>query len=187
VEERRGQDEIGAKSRVQLRRLAAERRDADRVLEQPARVGVVIERGRERAECAAGLGVREDAPDGRTQSGVAELGGEEVEEAVELVGIAAERRREGAGIRLRRRELVRGYGWNVFGVIVLTILLLIGFSIVLGLILVPVADWLRDFISNVVSGTLTAPFIALTWTLLYYRLRATKTAGAEQPAGPPAS
>ena len=37
----------------------------------------------------------------------------------------------------RSRDLVRGYGWNVFGVIVLTILLLIVFSIVLSLILSP--------------------------------------------------
>jgi hypothetical protein len=72
----------------------------------------------------------------------------------------------------RSRELVRGYGWGVFGVIVLTILLLIGFQIVLSLILSPLADWLRGFISNIVSGTLTAPFIAVVLTLLYFRLRA---------------
>jgi len=89
----------------------------------------------------------------------------------------------------RSRELVRGYGWNVFGVIVLAILLLLGFSIVLGLILTPLADWLQNFVSNIVSGTLTAPFIALTLTLLYYRLRQAKSAAVEQPApaAPPAS
>ncbi len=74
----------------------------------------------------------------------------------------------------RSRELVRGNGWGVFGVIVLTILLLIGFEIVLGLILTPFADWLRGFISNIVSGTLTAPFIAVVLTLLYFRLKAAK-------------
>ena len=41
VEQRGRQQQIGPQPRVQLRRLAAERRDADRVLEQPARVGVV--------------------------------------------------------------------------------------------------------------------------------------------------
>jgi hypothetical protein len=79
----------------------------------------------------------------------------------------------------RSRELVRGYGWGVFGVIVLTILLLIGFEIVLGLILTPLADWLREFVSNIVSGTLTAPFIAVVLTLLYFRLKA-----AKEPAAP---
>jgi uncharacterized membrane protein len=73
----------------------------------------------------------------------------------------------------RSRELVRGHGWSVFGVIVLTFLLLAAFSIVLSLVLTPVADWLRGFISNIVSGTLTAPFIAVVWTLLYHRLRGT--------------
>jgi hypothetical protein len=85
----------------------------------------------------------------------------------------------------RSRELVRGYGWGVFGVIVLTILLLIGFEIVLGLILSPLADWLRGFISNIVSGTLTAPFIVVVLTLLYFRLKAAKEPAQEHVAVTP--
>jgi hypothetical protein len=80
----------------------------------------------------------------------------------------------------RSRELVRGYGWGVFGVIVLTVLLLIGFQIVLSLILSPLADWLQGFISNIVSGTLTAPFIAVVLTLLYFRLKAAKEPAAQE-------
>jgi hypothetical protein len=80
----------------------------------------------------------------------------------------------------RSRELVRGYGWNVFGVIVLTILLLLAFEIVLSIVLSPLDDWLRSFVSNVVSGSLTAPFIGLVWTLLYFRLRQAKA----EPAAP---
>ncbi|HET8653709.1 MAG TPA: hypothetical protein VFM13_14200 [Gaiellaceae bacterium] len=82
----------------------------------------------------------------------------------------------------RSRELVRGYGWSVFGVIVLTILLVIAFSIVLTVVLTPVADWLQSFLSDLVTGTLVTPFIALTWTILYYRLKAAKEAPAA-PAG----
>ena len=81
----------------------------------------------------------------------------------------------------RSRELVRGYGWSVFGTIVLTILVLLGFSIVLSIVLTPVADWLRSFVASVVSGTLTAPFIALVWTLLYFRLREAKSAPTAAP------
>jgi hypothetical protein len=84
----------------------------------------------------------------------------------------------------RSRELVRGHGWNVFGVIVLTILLVIAFQIVLSLFLIPVSDWLRSFISNLVSGTVVTPFIVLVWTTLYYRLRAAKETPAEAPAPP---
>ena len=82
----------------------------------------------------------------------------------------------------RSRELVRGYGWSVFGVIVLVVLLLIGFNIVLSIILAPLADWLQSFLSQFISGTLTAPFTATVLTLLYFRLRAAK----ETPAAPPA-
>ncbi|MDQ3777466.1 MAG: hypothetical protein M3310_01155, partial [Actinomycetota bacterium] len=57
--------------------------------------------------------------------------------------IVLEGTRAGAAFS-RSRELVRGYGWSVFGVIVLTILLVIAFNIVLGLVLIPVADWLQS-------------------------------------------
>jgi hypothetical protein len=84
----------------------------------------------------------------------------------------------------RSRELVRGYGWGVFGVIVLVVLLLIGFNIVLSIILTPLADWLQSFLSQFISGTLTAPFTATVLTLLYFRLRAAKET-PEPPQPPP--
>jgi hypothetical protein len=98
--------------------------------------------------------------------------------------IALERSDAGAAFG-RSRDLVRGYGWSVFGVIVLTILLLLGFEIVLAIVLSPLADWLQSFVSSIVSGTLTTPFIALVWTLLYFRLRDAKAAPAAAP--PPAA
>lgn len=105
--------------------------------------------------------------------------------AVIIPTIVLENRSAGESFT-RSRELVRGYGWSVFGVIVLVILLLIGFQIVLGLILTPLADWLQSFVSQIVSGTLTAPFIAVVLTLLYLRLRAAKeppaTAAPTTPA-----
>jgi Mg/Co/Ni transporter MgtE len=97
--------------------------------------------------------------------------------------IVLEERRAGEAFS-RSRELVRGHGWGVFGVIVLTILIIIGFAIGLGLVLLPFEDWLRSFLSNVISGTLVTPFVAVTWTLLYYRLRGAKEP-AEQAVAPP--
>jgi hypothetical protein len=85
----------------------------------------------------------------------------------------------------RSRELVRGYGMSVFGVIVLTILLILAFEIVLGIILLFLPDELRNFISRVVSGTVTAPFITLTWTLLYYRMLAAKEPSTGATGSPP--
>ena len=73
MQERRGEQEVVAQARVELGGLAAERRDADRVLEQPARVAVVAVRpgGRKRAKRRADLVVAEDARDDRGEAGVA--------------------------------------------------------------------------------------------------------------------
>lgn len=84
----------------------------------------------------------------------------------------------------RSRQLVRGHAWSVFGVIVLTILLVIAFNIVLGILLLPVSDWLQSFVSNIVIGTVVTPFVVVTWTTLYYRLRAAKEPPVEAPATP---
>ncbi len=76
---------------------------------------------------------------------------------------------------------VRGYAWRVFGTYVLVFLILIAFTIVLGLILLVLPMWLRSFVNNVVAGTLIAPFLALVATLIYYRLIA---AHAGEPYNP---
>jgi hypothetical protein len=94
---------------------------------------------------------------------------------------------EGRGIGAafgRSRELVSGNGWNVFGVIVLTFLLMIAASIVLGMLLFPFGEVAREFFGDLLVGALTAPFISLTWTLLYYRLAGRETPPLTEP-GPP--
>ena len=83
----------------------------------------------------------------------------------------------------RSRELVRGNGWNVFGVIVLTFVLLLGVSIALRLILSPLDDWLASLIQQIVANTLVTPFAVIVWTLAYYRLRALE-GPAQAPAAP---
>jgi ABC-type multidrug transport system fused ATPase/permease subunit len=75
----------------------------------------------------------------------------------------------------RSRELVRGHGWNVFGVIALTVLILLLFVIVFAIVAAILLNWLPDelqsFVQTLVADTLTAPFLALAWTLLYFRLK----------------
>jgi hypothetical protein len=78
--------------------------------------------------------------------------------------------------------LVRGFAWNVFGVIVLTILILIGFRIALEIILFPLSDEIQSLLTELIAGTLATPFAALAWTLLYFRLRE-----AKEPAQAPAT
>src|SRR5215470_10248595 len=79
---------------------------------------------------------------------------------------------------------VRGYAWRVFGTYVLVFLILIAFSIVLGLILSLLPVFLRSFVNNVVTGTLIAPFLALVATLIYYRLIAAHGGETYVPTGP---
>ena len=80
----------------------------------------------------------------------------------------------------RSHELVRGYGWSVFGVIVLTVLIFIGVGIVFGILDSVVDSAWVSFALNVLLQTVTAPFLALAWTNTYYELRDLK--GAEATA-----
>jgi hypothetical protein len=81
----------------------------------------------------------------------------------------------------RSRDLVSGHGWNVFGVIVLTILVLIGFRIALDILLFPLANEFQSFLTELIVGTVATPFAAVAWTLLYFRMRE-----AKEPASAPA-
>jgi hypothetical protein len=81
----------------------------------------------------------------------------------------------------RSRALVRGYGWTVFGVIVVTFLINVVVSIVLGIILAGFSAEVTRYLSDVISNTLVSPFIAATWTSMYFTLRR-----LHEPAGVPA-
>jgi hypothetical protein len=74
----------------------------------------------------------------------------------------------------RSRQLVSGHGWSVFGVIVLTVAILIAVNI--GLSLVEAAfdsRWL-NLLLDIASQTAAVPFLALAWTITYFELRAIK-------------
>src|SRR3954471_1148168 len=104
VEQRSRQQQIHPQARVQLRRLAAERRDADRVLEQSARVRVVRLGCRQPSQRGPQRLLRQEATDRPAQSVVRDLAREELEEAVQLGSVAAHRRRELGGVCLCRPQ-----------------------------------------------------------------------------------
>jgi hypothetical protein len=81
----------------------------------------------------------------------------------------------------RSRQLVRGSGWHVFGTFVVVFVILIVVGIVLGIILAALPLLARSWISDLVSGTLISPFLALVVTLMYYRLAAMQ--GGPSPDG----
>jgi hypothetical protein len=94
---------------------------------------------------------------------------------------------EGAGTTAafsRSRELVRGYGWQVFGTLVLVFLLMLALGLVLGIIFSGLPTAASNFVSSIVSGTIAAPFLALVLTLGYFRLLAAQ-GGSRVEGAPP--
>ena len=86
----------------------------------------------------------------------------------------------------RSRELVRGHGWNVFGVLIITYLLSAVISGVIRAIFTPLPDYVGTYIGDVIGGSIVAPFSALAITLMYFRLSGNETR-ATPPAEPFAS
>lgn len=80
----------------------------------------------------------------------------------------------------RSQELVRGYGWSVFFVVVLTALIVLGVSIAFGVVDGALDSAWASFALGVVLQTAMYLFIALAWTTTYYELRDLK--GAEPTA-----
>jgi hypothetical protein len=83
----------------------------------------------------------------------------------------------------RSWRTVRGYAWNVFGTFVVVFLILIVGEIVISAVLLALPYAWRNFVADVVAGTLVAPFLAAVVTLVYYRLTAAHGEPAE--AGTP--
>lgn len=85
----------------------------------------------------------------------------------------------------RSQQLVRGFGWQVFGTLVLVFVLVLAVSLVLSIIFSGLPTAATNFVSSIVSGTLVAPFLALVLTLGYFRLLAAHGGGAtEAPPAP---
>lgn len=82
----------------------------------------------------------------------------------------------------RSRELVRGHAWTVFGVVIVTVLISFLVGLLIGAALLFLPDELATFASDVISGTITAPFGALAWTLMYFALRDRQTVPGEPTA-----
>ncbi|MEP7334309.1 MAG: glycerophosphoryl diester phosphodiesterase membrane domain-containing protein [Actinomycetota bacterium] len=89
----------------------------------------------------------------------------------------------------RSRELVKGNGWSVFGVIAITIGAVIVASIIVGLLTFWLPDGVDSFASDLISNTIVVPFVACAWTLMYFALAQGRTAApvveAYSPPPPP--
>src|SRR5712691_867062 len=72
----------------------------------------------------------------------------------------------------RSREIVRGNGWSVFGLIVVTFLLVGIASGVIRLLFAPLPGFLDTWLGSLVAHSLTVPFAAAALTTAYFRLTA---------------
>jgi hypothetical protein len=82
----------------------------------------------------------------------------------------------------RSRALVRGQGWNVFGVIVVVYVAVLVISLLAGLLAAPLGHVGRDLVQWAVNVAL-APVVALSASVLYFALRRTEpetTPGARE-------
>jgi hypothetical protein len=104
VQESRREHEVGAQARMQLEGLAAQRRYADRVLEQTACVRVMRLRGRQRSQSLPQGLVLDEPRNRRAQPRMGHLRSQELQEPVELRRVAAQSRGE-----IRRIRLLRGF------------------------------------------------------------------------------
>jgi hypothetical protein len=71
----------------------------------------------------------------------------------------------------RSRALVRGYGWTVFGVLLVTFLVNIVASIVLAVVLSGLSNDVGNYVGNLLTTTLITPFVAAAVTCMYFQLR----------------
>lgn len=71
----------------------------------------------------------------------------------------------------RSRELVRGHGWQVFGVLVVILVIAMVASLVIsGVLGAVLSGFVGDWISGTIANTIIMPFMAVAQTIMYLRL-----------------
>jgi hypothetical protein len=70
----------------------------------------------------------------------------------------------------RSRELVRGHGWTVFGVVVITAILTGIAAGIIESIFSFLGDFLRYWIGGTIASAIVTPFLAVALTLMFFRL-----------------
>jgi hypothetical protein len=78
----------------------------------------------------------------------------------------------------RSREVVRGNGWNVLGLVIITFLLVAIASTIIRLLFSPLPNFLDVWLGSLVAHSLTVPFAAAALTTAYFRLVAQKPSEA---------
>jgi hypothetical protein len=74
----------------------------------------------------------------------------------------------------RSQQLVSGDFLRVFAVVGITIVLSTIVNVMIVAILTPLPDFVDIYVAGVIANSVTVPFIALAWTLMYFELKAIK-------------
>jgi hypothetical protein len=83
--------------------------------------------------------------------------------------IVLERRSTGEAFT-RSREVVRGHGWPVLGLVVVTFLIVAVASAVIRAVFAPLPDFLDAWLGGLVAHSVTIPFAAAALTTAYFAL-----------------
>jgi ABC-type multidrug transport system fused ATPase/permease subunit len=86
----------------------------------------------------------------------------------------------------RSRELVRGHGWTVFGIIIIVLLASAIASGVIQSIFSFLNPFFRYWIGGTVANAIVDPFLAIALTLMYFHLRESPATAAPVAPEPPA-
>jgi hypothetical protein len=82
----------------------------------------------------------------------------------------------------RSRELVRGHGWTVFAVVIITAILSGIASGIIQSIFFFLGSFLRYWIGGTIANAVVGPFLAIALTLMYFKLRELRE--AREPVTP---
>jgi hypothetical protein len=85
----------------------------------------------------------------------------------------------------RSRELVRGHGWTVFGIVIISAILIgIASGVIQGIFSFLPPFW-RYWIGGSIANSIVDPFLAVALTLTYFELRDSPAAEASPPEPAP--
>ena len=85
----------------------------------------------------------------------------------------------------RSREIVRGHGWTIFALIIITFLIVGIASSVIRLVFSPLPDFLDAWLGSLIAHSLTVPFAAAVLTTAYFRLTSSAPAAPTDTAPAP--
>ena len=85
----------------------------------------------------------------------------------------------------RSRELVRGHGWTVFGIIIIVVLASAIASGLIQAIFSFLGPFLRYWIGGAIANAIVDPFLAVALVLMYFHLRESPAAAESAPAPTP--